>query len=197
MADGDVMPEARVARAPAVYDPLAMALHWITALLVVTLFALAEIWGFVPRGTPLRHGMQSLHVSLGLTLAAVFVLRVIWRGTGARRLPPAESGLQHVAARLMHGALYGMIALQLVLGFLFRWAQGPIGFYGLFAIPSPIVIGHGTRHLVGSLHNYAGWLIIILAGGHAAVALAHHYLLRDGVLRRMLPRFATRQSPIV
>jgi cytochrome b561 len=92
----------------------------------------------------------------------------------------------------MHYGLYGLIAVQIGLGFLFRWGQGPAGFFGLFAIPSPLVIDKTTRHLVGSLHDYCGWLIIILAGGHAVVALAHHYLLRDQVLRRMLPRFATR-----
>jgi cytochrome b561 len=30
--------------------------------------------------------------------------------------------------------------------------------------------------------------VLILAGLHAAAALFHHYVLRDGVLRRMLPR---------
>jgi cytochrome b561 len=192
MAAADGVASAETVTRPVRYDGLAMALHWATALLVVVLFALAEIWGFVPRASPLRHGMQSLHVSLGLVLAAVFLLRVIWRNTGARRLPPTVSGIQHVAAAVMQYGLYGLIAVQIVLGFLFRWGQGPAGFFGLFAIPSPLVIDRATRHLVGSLHDYCGWLIIILAGGHAAIALAHHYILRDQVLRRMLPRFPTR-----
>jgi cytochrome b561 len=174
------------------HDAPAMLLHWVTALLVITLFLLAETWDFVPRGLPLHHGMQSLHISLGLTLAGVFLLRLVWRVTGARRLPAALGGVPGIAASVMHVALYGLIAVQLVLGFLFRWREGPIGFFGLFAIPSPIAIGHATGYLAASLHDYVGWLIVILAGGHAAVALAHHYLLRDGVLRRMLPRFANR-----
>jgi cytochrome b561 len=192
MAAADGLTSADPVTLPARYDGLAIALHWVTALLVVVLFGLAEIWGFVPRGSPLRHGMQSLHVSLGLTLAAVFLLRLIWRNTAARRVPPTVSGLQHVAAVAMHYGLYGLIAVQIVLGFLFRWGQGPVGFFGLFAIPSPLAIGKPTHHLVASLHDYCGWLIIILAAGHTLVALAHHYLLRDQVLRRMLPRFSTR-----
>ncbi len=48
------------------HDGVTIALHWLTAILVVTLFALAEIWNnFVQRGTPLRHQMQLLHVSFG------------------------------------------------------------------------------------------------------------------------------------
>jgi cytochrome b561 len=192
MADVDLRLRTALAARPVGYDGLAMAFHWITALLVVSLFGLAEIWGFMPRGGPLRHGMQSLHISLGLTLAAVFVLRLVWRGTGARRMAPVVSGVQRLAALAMHYGLYGLLAAQILLGFLFRWAEGPIGFFGLFGIPSPLIIDKVTRHEIGFLHDKAAWVIMILAGGHAAIALAHRYILRDQVLQRMLPRFGAR-----
>jgi len=192
MADVDVQPSAEAVARPEGYDGLAMALHWITAVLVITLFALAEIWGFLPRGTPLRHALQALHVSLGLTLAAVFALRLVWRNTGARRVLPLVSGAQHLAALVMHGGLYALLALQIVLGLLFRWAEGPAGFFGLFAIPSPLIIGKAAHHEIGYLHDKVAWLIIILAGGHAAIALAHHFILRDQVLQRMLPQWLAR-----
>jgi cytochrome b561 len=192
MADVDAQPLPEAVSVPAGYDGLAMALHWITAVLVVSLFALAEIWGFLPRGTPLRHAMQSLHVSLGLTLAAVFVVRLVWRNTGARRVAPLVSGVQHVAALAMHYCLYVLLAVQIVLGFLFRWAEAPVGFFGLFAIPAPFMIGKTAHHEIGYLHDKVAWVIIILAAGHAAVALAHHYFLRDPTLQRMLPRWRTR-----
>ncbi len=41
---------------------------------------------------------------------------------------------------------------------------------------------------VDEVHDFNAWLIMALAGGHALAALYHHYLLRDGVLRRMLQR---------
>jgi cytochrome b561 len=192
MADGDGRTGPEAATRPQGYDGLAIGLHWVTAVLVVALFALAEIWGFVPRGTPLRHGMQSLHVSLGLTLAAVFVLRLVWRSTGARRVAPLVSGVQHIASVAVHYGLYGLLALQIVLGFLFRWAEAPVGFFGLFGIPSPFSIDRATRHQIGYLHDKVAWIIIILAAAHAATALAHRYILRDQVLQRMLPSWSTR-----
>ena len=192
MADVDLRAAPDAVALPVGYDGLAIALHWITALLVVTLFALAEIWGFLPRGTPLRHGMQSLHISLGVMLAAVFLLRLVWRNTGARRVVPLVSGVQHVAALVMHYGLYGLLAVQVALGFLFRWAEGPVGFFGLFGIPSPLTIGKTAHHEIGYLHDKVAWIIIILAGGHAAIALAHRYILRDQVLQRMLPRWSAR-----
>ncbi len=168
------------------YDRATIAFHWLTVILVVGLFALAEVWGFLPRGTPTRRLLQSLHISFGLLFAAVFVLRAVWRLGAGRRLPPAGAGWLRVASSGMHGLLYLLLAAQIVLGFLFRWAQGePFAFFGLFDIPTLISIDHEQRRFIGGLHNTVGWSIIVLACIHAAAALFHHYVLRDGVLRRM------------
>jgi cytochrome b561 len=172
------------------YDGGTIALHWLTAFLVIALFSLAEAWGFVERGSTLRRGMQALHISFGILLAAVFVFRIIWRRRWGHRLPPAGSGLLHWAAKAMHGALYGLLAAQIVLGFLFRWAQGePFTFFGLFAIPNPIWTSQDKpmAHIFAGLHDDVAWIIIGLAGAHAVAALVHHYGWRDGVLHRMRP----------
>ena len=170
------------------YDPITITLHWLTATLVVTLFALALIWDELPKGTPLRKGMQAWHISLGLTLVVVYTVRVLWHVIGSRRLPPAATGLQQMAAKAVHYALYGLIAVQMVLGFLFRWAQGePFSFFGLFDVPALMAADHGMANTYGELHETVAWIIIVLAGGHAALALLHHYVLKDGVLLRMLP----------
>ncbi|MFF7397388.1 cytochrome b [Achromobacter sp. NPDC008082] len=173
--------------APAHYDRMTITLHWLTAVLVVGLFALAEIWSFLPRGTPTRKLLQSLHISFGLAFAAVFVVRVVWRLSRGRRLPRAASGLLGVASTGVHGLLYLLMATQIVLGFLFRWAQGePFAFFGLFNVPTLIAIDHEQRRFIGGLHDTVAWIIIVLALLHALAALFHHYFLRDGVLRRML-----------
>jgi cytochrome b561 len=179
--------EEQTATARPRYDRGVIALHWATALLVVTLFALAEIWSFLPYGAPLSAGMRSLHVSLGILLAAVLVTRIIWRTAIAKPIPPAVTGFQRIAAAAMHLALYVFLTCQIVLGFLYCWAEAPAGFFGLFSIPSPIKIGPVANGWIGFLHYYNAWLIICLAGAHACVALAHHYMLRDNVLHRMLP----------
>ncbi|MGL4967337.1 MAG: cytochrome b [Inquilinus sp.] len=168
------------------YDRATIALHWLTAGLVVTLFLLAEGWGFVPRD--IRKAGQSLHISLGILLAAVLITRLLWRGSAGRRLPPANIGLLHWAASAAHLALYALLAAQVTLGFLFRWAQGePFLFFGLFSVPLAFAPDPDLADTIGGLHNLVAWTIIVLAGLHAVAALIHHYALRDGVLRRMLP----------
>jgi cytochrome b561 len=178
---------ANIASKPC-YDPITITLHWLTAALVITLFALALIWDELPPGTPLRTGMQDWHISLGLTLVVVYTVRVLWHILGSRRLPPAATGLQQLAAKAVHYALYGLIAVQMVLGFLFRWAQGePFSFFGFFDVPSLMAADHDMAGTYGEWHEQVAWIIIILSGGHAALALLHHYVLKDGVLLRMLP----------
>lgn len=167
------------------YDPLTIAFHWTTAVLVVTLFGLAEIWGFFPK--PERHLLIVAHMSLGIVLTAVLVGRIAWRLTRGRP-EPISTGWMEIAAKLVHFALYAMLTAQAALGFAFRWSgDEPMSFFGL-ELPSPWVTSKPVHELIGESHDLLGWAIVILAGGHAAAALYHHYVLRDGVLRRMLPK---------
>lgn len=169
------------------YDNVAIALHWLTAVLVVVLFGMALIWDYFPHST--AQTLQSLHVSLGVLLAAVIVARLAWRLVPGHQMPALEVGWMRIASKGVHYLLYGLLAAQVVLGFVFRWAPGrPVGLFGLFAIPSPLgTVAKSTRHTIHFLHEKAGWAIILLALGHALAALYHHYALKDRVLERMLP----------
>ncbi len=169
------------------YDGLAMTLHWITAILVVTLFSLAHIWDFFPHDGPVQITMQTAHVSLGVVLAAVLVLRLVWRSAFGRRLPPATTGITELAARAMHYGLYGLLIAMVVAGFGKRWVrQHGVEFFG-WSIPSPITLDPSWRAAFTAIHHWGAWAIIALAGLHAAAALFHRYALHDGVLGRMLP----------
>src|SRR3954452_4177742 len=98
------------------YDAVEITLHWATALLVITLYFLAQVWSFIHRGAPSRLEMQSIHVSLGICLAAVLVLRIAWRVGPGRRLPPATSGITEIASECVHYALYLLLIMVVGLG---------------------------------------------------------------------------------
>ena len=131
------------------YDPPAMALHWLTALLVLTLWTLAQAWDFLQRGTPARHELQALHVSLGLVLIVVLAARIAWRAGPSRRLPPAATGVVELAARGMHYLLYALLIAEVVLGVCLRWSgPDPLSFFGLFTIPSPFAFTKEQGHTI-------------------------------------------------
>jgi cytochrome b561 len=178
----DVSPaEARGLR----YDRGTIALHWTTAVLVSLLWVIGQTIDFAPSGT-LRVDYRSVHMTLGVTLVVVFVIRAIWRLARGRRLPGVGGDLMEWAARLTHFALYALILTTLVLGLANVWVRGDT-IYNLFTVPAFDPGNKPLRQLIGDWHALAANGTLILAGLHAAAALFHHYVLRDGVLRRMLP----------
>ena len=169
------------------YDDVAVALHWATALLVVVQFLLAITWDYFPKGT--TEEMQSLHISMGVLLTAVVLARIVWRLVPGHHRPAIVSGWVKLASKAVHYLLYVLLVVQAGLGFAFRWAQGhPVGFFGLFGIPGPFgELARPERRQLHELHEWGGWAIVIIALLHALAALYHHYVLKDRVLKRMLP----------
>ena len=163
------------------YDRLTIALHWATVVLVALLWPggqTVDILGHA--GTPT---LRAIHITLGLTLALVLVARVAWRSTGGRSLRSVSDGLLDRVAHLGHLALYAMAATTVGLGIATAWIAGD-SVFGLFSFPGhDRVLARAIRHW----HSFAANAILIVALGHAAVALLHQYVLRDGTLDRMLP----------
>lgn len=168
------------------YDNVAIALHWITAVLVLVQFVLGQTWGWF--GRPAHHFMVVTHMSFGIILTLVVLTRVLWRFILRHHVASLEQGWVKIASTTVHYLLYALLLTEAVLGFLSRWeGNEAMSFFGL-QIPSPFT-GQGQKvaHQLQDIHNYVGWAIIVLAVGHAFAALYHHYVLKDRVLGRMLP----------
>jgi cytochrome b561 len=169
------------------YDSVTIAFHWVTALFVLVLFTTGALREYAPRAWHL-FWLEGIHVSVGIALAAVLIGRLLWRVIAGRRLADIGTRLTSLMARLVHWLLYVLLAAQAVLGFSLRWMQGEdFSFFGLFSVPSLLATNRGLAHTIEDIHNYAAWGLVVIAGGHAAAALVHRYVLKDAVLRRMLP----------
>jgi cytochrome b561 len=128
------------------------------------------------------------HMSFGIVLSVVLIARIAWRLTPGHRVAPATTGLGELASQAVHYVLYVLLASEAVLGFTLRWSGNEdMSFFGLLLPPPFAPFSKPAHRLVGEAHQWIGWTIVILAAGHAAAALVHHYVLRDNVLRRMLP----------
>ncbi|SFB27718.1 cytochrome b561 [Rhizobium sp. NFR07] len=170
------------------YDRTTILFHWLTVALVLWQFGSSQIWPLLERGTAPRSFLAQSHMTLGVALSIVILLRLIWRMTRGRRSPIAIPRLQRVAANAVHGLLYCLLIAQAVLGYLFGWSQGkPFPLFGIPTITPLVVVPGDSRDLVLTLHENIAWIIIGVAVAHACVALFHHYVMRDGVLRSMLP----------
>jgi len=165
------------------YDNMTIALHWCTALLVVALWAIGQTADWTPRGM-LRTDYWSIHIVFGFALAIVLAWRILWRRVGGRRLPAADVGLLHLLARAAHLALYALLLVVVGLGVVNAFVRG-YNLFGIFRLPHL-----GDADLRGPIthwHGLAANVLMGLALLHAFAALAHHYVFKDEVLRRMLP----------
>jgi cytochrome b561 len=169
------------------YDSTSIALHWITVALVLLNFASAELWGLFAR--PTRHLMIVSHMSLGILLSIVVVVRIVWRLLPGHQVEPVSRGWDDRLAKGVQYLLYLLLIAQSVLGYLVRWSEGEaMSFFGLLIPPPFAPMTRAEHHSLMERHNQIGWAIIVIAAGHAAAALYHHFVLRDRVLVRMLPR---------
>jgi cytochrome b561 len=176
---------AAVEQPAAHYDTVSIVLHWTTAVLVIALWLIAQFIDDFARGTP-RIMARSTHIALGVALALVICTRIAWRASSGRRLPLAVPGLLGNVARAVHYGLYALIAVTIALGIFNVWTRGD-SIFGLFSVPKLAPGNAGLKETMEELHEWFANAVLIVAGLHAAAALFHRYILRDEVLRRMLP----------
>jgi cytochrome b561 len=129
------------------------------------------------------------HRHFGLFVLLLFFARVVLR-IRLGKLPSDDrsSKAVRIMAGLTHIALYALLLGLPLLGWALSDAQGkPVHLLGLTL---PMIVG-ADEDLADELqawHLDAAWALLGLVSLHVAAALWHHFVLRDGVLRRMLPR---------
>ena len=173
------------------YGSVSQMMHWITVALVILAWLLGQFDDVFPKGAARAAGLF-VHISAGLAVIGILVLRLLWRF--ADRPPPIEhtilgAGLDR-AGRLVHYALYALVVAVPISGIVLQFARGDaLPLFGLTEIASPWTRDRAFARSVKEIHEVAANALIILAALHAAAALLHHWVLRDRTLVRMLPRW--------
>jgi len=172
------------------YGAIAKLFHWVTLGLMLVALPLGFVIQHVKDAS--KMGFYALHESAGLTILFVALARLAWR-----RLSPPPS-LPHDMPKLMrttstavHHALYALLILQPLLGFLATnaWGfpmQGATAYLGFIELPKFMETWEGLAKILSLLHSIGGWLLVVLIALHIAGALFHHAIRRDGTLMRMI-----------
>jgi cytochrome b561 len=170
------------------YSPTAQIYHWLTVILVVGAWTLGILGDDLPRG-PIRHYGELIHVACGESVLFLLVLRLALRLASAA--PGAEthgSPLATYAAKIVQLCLYFLLFAVPAAGILTLFYGGePLTIFGIYDIASPWLKNRELKHNAGEIHELFANLLLSLAGLHAVAALLHHYVLKDSVLKRMLP----------
>ena len=163
------------------YSGVSIVLHWLTAFLVIAIFALALAPGLVK-------GSIALHNTLGVLLLVLVPLRAAWRALEGGTINHAdEPRFMRLLAKSVHGALYLLLVTVPVLGLMYVDAKGvPFTLFGA-ALPQIVYYNRELAQTLYAVKTVLAYGMLALIFVHAAAAIAyHHFFRRDRVLRSML-----------
>ena len=169
------------------YGVITVAIHWISALLILFLFGLGIYMVDLGYYDDWYHKGPELHISLGLIVLLLMLVRVVWRIVNPTPMELAAKPVQNIAAKLVKLGLYGFIFIVLISGYLITTAEGqPASMFNLIKFPVLTELSSQNVDLAGTLHEYFAWGIVALVVLHVAGALFHHFVMRDRTLVRIL-----------
>lgn len=172
------------------YSALAKWFHWLTVPLLFTTLAVGPVIRFMK--DDVKMPFYALHESLGLLILALVLARLIWRGLSRPPVLPDHLPLaMRRTAAAVHHALYAVLIVQPVLGFLTTNAygfpmQGQTAFLGFIDLPKFMAEAPDLANVLHWGHSLIGWALPFLLAAHIGGAIYHHAIRRDGTLLRML-----------
>jgi len=172
------------------YGAIAKLFHWVTLGLMLMALPLGFVIQHVKEDS--KMAFYALHESAGLTILFVALARLAWRRLSPPpSLPNDMPKLMRTTSTAVHHALYALLILQPLLGFLATnaWGfpmQGATAYLGFIEMPKFMEAWEGLAKILSLLHSIGGWLLVVLIALHIAGALFYHAIRRDGTLMRMI-----------
>ena len=178
------------------YTRIAVALHWLVAVLIVVNVALALSADSLP--DEWVRPVIDTHKSIGITVLGLVLLRILWRlGHPPPPMPRSYARWERIGAHAAHGVLYALMLLLPLSGWLHdsAWkdaATHPMQLFGLVPWPRIGVVMNlepatkeSMHDLFGGFHTAFGYVLYALLALHIAGALKHQWLDRERELQRM------------
>ena len=169
------------------YAPAARVLHWLMAAGFIFMWACGyAMTTWVAEDSALEELLFDLHISIGVTLLGLMIVRVLVRVLNE---PPPFLEAISLPERL--GALFGHMALYLLplLIIAAGWAETNLEGYAVrwfgYELPIVLVEWEPWAETAADLHRWLAYTMLAVAAVHVAAVVKHR---RDGhdVLRRML-----------
>jgi len=188
------------------WGSLMRGIHWsVVALVIIQIplgFYMVEVYEqytktYADDTLVMRTSMG--HHTIGLLILAIAVCRLTWRWSNQTpRLPAGLKTYQLFLARCTHVFLYVVMIIYPLSG----WAalsayegEFPIFFFAWDSVPHIVPqVAEGERFdysFFAQIHRNLWCSGGLLLGLHIFGALWHEYILRDGILRRMLKGSST------
>lgn len=172
------------------YHPVAVALHWLLGVALTAIFSLGLYMSDLPF-SPQRLQFYSWHKWAGVTVLTLSFVRLLWRLTHRPPALPvaiemAMPAWQRMAHHATHFGLYVLFFAVPLFGWAYSSAEGfPIVWLGLVQLPDFVPVSESLADVLKPLHKFSAYAMAALVLLHVAGALKHHFVDRDGLIRRM------------
>jgi cytochrome b561 len=167
------------------YGWISIALHWLTAVIVLAMFVIGTMSQSADKEEYLR--LVHLHTTIGMTVYVLLWGRIAWRFAVGHPGPLPKQGVVFFSiGKYFHFLMLTAIAVMLLSGPLMVWTAGDaIGVFA-FAIPSPLGKLEGAKHLLRSVHGYTASFILAAVILHVLAVFKHTVLNRDGTFDKIM-----------
>ncbi len=169
----------------AYYGIVSRILHWAMAALI-----LWQLLGMVLKvllgRQPVVAFFVGMHASIGTLIFALVLVRIVWAWVNRGHRPGHGAGLMGLAAKSGHALLYALMVavpgMALLRGF------GGTRPFEVFGWQLSAGQAEAVSWMVGpanALHGLLAWGLLVVIGGHVAMALIHQFVMRDRLMKRM------------
>ena len=175
------------------YNFVAKLLHWLVAGLIVAQYILIELseWAKDSDNVVERLALLANHKSIGMTILALAVIRLVWRlFNKPPALPSSMPKWQHLVSHLAHWLIYLLIFCLPLSGWLMSSANAySVSWFNVFVFPDLITANASYADLFHFIHEIMTEVLFVIVVIHIVAALKHHFIDKDGVLGRMASPF--------
>lgn len=168
------------------YNSTAIIIHWLMAILIIGMIILGLYMTGLEKGSAERSWFFALHKSIGLTLALLAIIRLVWKLiTPSPALPDSIAPFQRKMATATHHLLYLMLFLQPISGYISSSYSGyKTKFWG---IPLP---HWGSKQpelneFYTQIHEISAYCLIVLLCLHVAGVIYHIHHKQTDLFKRM------------
>ena len=169
------------------YTATARWLHWLTAAMLGVIIPLG-IWikYFEPANEAFKLRLYNIHESLGVIVFMIVLIRILYRYLNPPPPLPADTpAVIRLAAHVNHWALYALLVLMPITGFLATNAWGfPLSVFGVLPLPIPLGKNEEIAKILSLLHWCGAITIILLILAHLSGVIYHTFIRRGGLLQR-------------
>src|SRR5579862_4320298 len=168
------------------FTALSRLLHWTMAVMVLTMLCIGVA---MVVSLANYHVLVSIHRPLGIAILLLVVVRFVNRQLSS--LPPfpaTMSPAERLAATASELTMYGlMFVLPLVGWGMLSAARYPIVLFG--SVHLPFILPHNAMlyAVLRQAHTILAYLFFLMFIAHFGAILFHTLIVRDGILKRMVP----------